>query len=174
VKTHRIAFLAWTSFALAIALLSVGTGRAQNVIAWGDDSRGQTDVPSSATNIVAVAAGAIMRRTPKSMVMPQSAASVAAPANAEPRLGPAAAEPVSAAPVAAVPPVPPASDVAGLTPVKPSAAKRARASGRPSERPVGRPNGTSTSSAPVAPAPQPEKGSMPPSRFDRENPYAKP
>ncbi len=57
-KTHRSAFLGWTSSTLAILLLCATTGRAQNVIAWGDDSQGQTDVPPSATNVVAVAAGA--------------------------------------------------------------------------------------------------------------------
>jgi serine/threonine-protein kinase len=132
--------------------------------------------------VVTAAAAAIVNRAPKtapkSMVVPQSIATEAASADAGPTLRPVATEPVSSSPAVAVPPVPPASDPVGLAPVKPPAAKRTHASGRPSERPserpVGRPNGTSTSSAPVAPAPQPEKGSMPPSRFDRENPYAKP
>src|ERR1035441_4639160 len=56
--TSRFASLAWTSSALAMLLLCASAGRAQNVIAWGDDSQGQTDVPSSATNVIAVAAGA--------------------------------------------------------------------------------------------------------------------
>ena len=53
-KPPRFAFLAWTSSALAIVLLSAPTGRAQNVIAWGNGSQGQTNVPPSATNVVAV------------------------------------------------------------------------------------------------------------------------
>ena len=124
--------------------------------------------------VVAAAAGAIARRTPKSMVMPQSTARAAAPANAEARLGPAAAEPVSSAPVVAVSPVPPAFDAAGPAPLKPPTAKRTRASGRSSERPVGRPTEASTSSAPMAPAPQLEKGLMPPPIWKRKNPYEKP
>ena len=127
--------------------------------------------------VVAATAAAIVSRPPKtaskSMVKAQSTATEAASADARPTLRPAAAEPISSSPIVAVPRVPPTSDAAGLAPVKPPAAKRTYASGRPSERPVGRPNGMSTS-APVAPAPQPEKGSMPLSRFDRENPYAKP
>jgi serine/threonine-protein kinase len=127
---------------------------------------------------VAAAAAAIVSRPPKtaskSMVKAQSTATEAASADARPTLRPAAAEPVSSSTAVAVPRVPPASDAVGLAPVKPPAAKRTHASGRPSERPVGRPDGKSTASTPVAPAPQPEKGLMPPSRFDRENPYAKP
>jgi alpha-tubulin suppressor-like RCC1 family protein len=38
-------------------LLSTSIGRAQNVIAWGDNSYGQATVPPSATNVIAVAAG---------------------------------------------------------------------------------------------------------------------
>ena len=56
-KTPRFGFLAWTCTVLVIGLLSLSTGRAQNVIAWGDDSYGQADVPASATNVIAVAAG---------------------------------------------------------------------------------------------------------------------
>ena len=127
---------------------------------------------------VAAAAAAIVNRppktAPKSMVVPQLTATEAASADAGPTLRPVAAEPVSSSPAVAVPSVPPASDAAGLAPVKPPAAKRTHASGRPSERPVGRPDGTSTSSAPVAPAPQPEKGSMPLPIWKRKNPYAKP
>ena len=33
------------------------TGSAQNVVAWGSNTQGQTNVPSSATNVIAVAAG---------------------------------------------------------------------------------------------------------------------
>jgi len=124
--------------------------------------------------VVAAAAAALVNRAPKSMVVSQSTATAAAPANAGPALQPVATEPVSSSPAVAVPPAPPASDAAGLAPAKPPVAMRTRASGRPRERPVGRPHRESSSSAPVAPAPQPEKGSMPPSRFDRENPYAKP
>ena len=58
VKTKPIAASARTIFALAIALLSATTGHAQNVIAWGNGSQGQTNVPPAATNVVAVAAGA--------------------------------------------------------------------------------------------------------------------
>ena len=58
VKTNRLAFLAWTTPALAIALLTATTGRGQNVIAWGNNTYKQTNVPLSATNVVAVAAGA--------------------------------------------------------------------------------------------------------------------
>ena len=128
--------------------------------------------------VVAAAAAAIVNRTPKtapkSMVLPQSTATEAVSTDAGLVLQPAAARPVSSSPAVAVSPVPPASDAAGLAPVKPPAAMRTRASGRPSGRPRERPVGKSTSSALVAPAPQPEKGSLPPSRFDRENPYAKP
>ena len=113
--------------------------------------------------VVAAAAAAIANRAPKT-----------APKSMVGPLRPATAEAVFSSPAVAAPPVPPASDAAGLAPVKPPTVMRTRASGRPSERPLGRPNGKSTSSAPAAPAPQPEKGSMPPSRFDRENPYAKP
>ena len=56
-KTPRFGFLAWTCTVLVIGLLSLSTGLAQNVIAWGDDSYGQADVPASATNVIAVAAG---------------------------------------------------------------------------------------------------------------------
>ena len=55
-KISRFASFAWTSCALAALLLSATTGRAQNVIAWGDNSQGQTNVPPSATNVIAVAA----------------------------------------------------------------------------------------------------------------------
>ncbi|HWI56975.1 MAG TPA: RCC1 domain-containing protein, partial [Bacillota bacterium] len=42
---------------ISLALLSANTARAQNVIAWGDNSRGQATVPASATNVIAVAGG---------------------------------------------------------------------------------------------------------------------
>jgi serine/threonine-protein kinase len=113
--------------------------------------------------VVAATAAAIVNRTPKT-----------APKSLVEPLRPAAARLVSSSPAVAQPPVLPASDAAGLAPVKSPAATRTRASGRPRGRPRERPVGKSTSSALVAPAPQPEKGSMPPSRFDRENPYAKP
>ena len=128
--------------------------------------------------VLAAAAAAIVNRAPKtapkSMVVPQSTATEAASAGARPTLRPAAAEPVSSSPSVAAPPAPPASDAVGLAPLKPPPAKRTHVSGRPSERPVGRPNGMSTSSALVAPAPQPEKGSMPPPIWKRKNPYAEP
>jgi alpha-tubulin suppressor-like RCC1 family protein len=59
VKTHRFSFLARTNSALAIVLLCATTGRAQNVIAWGINLQnpGQTNVPASATNVIAVATG---------------------------------------------------------------------------------------------------------------------
>ena len=124
--------------------------------------------------VVTVAAVGIVRRTPKATVMPQPRATEAAPANAAPALRPAIAEPVASSPALAVPPVPPASDAAGPAAVKPPSAMRPRASGRYSERPVGRPNGASTSGAPVAPAPQLEKGSMPSPKWKRKNPYEEP
>src|SRR5581483_531345 len=43
---------------LVISVVGVGTPlQSQTVIGWGADSRGQIDVPPSATNVVAVAAG---------------------------------------------------------------------------------------------------------------------
>ena len=41
-----------------MALLSATTGHSQSVIAWGNNTYKQTNVPLSATNVVAVAAGA--------------------------------------------------------------------------------------------------------------------
>src|ERR1017187_9063973 len=49
----------WMGYVTAMVMLSACAGRAQNVIAWGNGSRGQTTVPKSATNVVAVAAGAL-------------------------------------------------------------------------------------------------------------------
>src|SRR5664280_1122962 len=48
----------WMGYATAMVMLSACAGRAQNVIAWGNSSYKQTTVPPSATNVVAVAAGA--------------------------------------------------------------------------------------------------------------------
>jgi alpha-tubulin suppressor-like RCC1 family protein len=51
--------LAWRTLALPIALLfSSAPGRAQNMIAWGANTLGQTNVSPLATNVIAVAAGA--------------------------------------------------------------------------------------------------------------------
>lgn len=49
----------WMVYALAMVVLPAGASCAQDVIAWGNGSRGQTNVPPSATNVVAVAAGAL-------------------------------------------------------------------------------------------------------------------
>ena len=57
VKTNHFAFSAWASFALAMALLSAPSGRAQNVIAWGDDLDGQCNVSPAVDNPRAIAAG---------------------------------------------------------------------------------------------------------------------
>ncbi len=43
--------------ALGLMCFFCTTGSAQNVIAWGSNSQGQTNVPPSATNVIAVAAG---------------------------------------------------------------------------------------------------------------------
>ena len=42
---------------ILLGLIATGKINAQEVIAWGDNSQGQTNVPPSATNIIAVAAG---------------------------------------------------------------------------------------------------------------------
>src|ERR1019366_5584789 len=44
--------------ALVIVMLSADASRAQNVAGWGENLEGQTNVPPTATNLVAVAAGA--------------------------------------------------------------------------------------------------------------------
>ena len=56
-KLNRSAGSRWTNCALAAVMLSAAVSRAQNVIAWGGNSQGQTNVPASATNVIAVAAG---------------------------------------------------------------------------------------------------------------------
>ena len=43
--------------AFVITFLICHTGIAQNVVAWGSNTKGQTNVPPSATNVIAVAAG---------------------------------------------------------------------------------------------------------------------
>ena len=47
----------WMVYALAMVVLPAGVGRAQNVMAWGSNTQGQSTVPSAATNVIAVAAG---------------------------------------------------------------------------------------------------------------------
>jgi alpha-tubulin suppressor-like RCC1 family protein len=48
----------WRNLAVGvIVLLSATASRAQNVIGWGANSQGQINVPASATNVIAVAAG---------------------------------------------------------------------------------------------------------------------
>ena len=47
-----------TSCILCLLLISANIAHTQNVIVWGDGSRGQTNVPPAATNVLAVAAGA--------------------------------------------------------------------------------------------------------------------
>jgi len=46
----------WT---LCLLLISANIAHSQNVIAWGNGSQGQTNIPPLATNVVAVAAGAL-------------------------------------------------------------------------------------------------------------------
>src|ERR1035438_1570097 len=46
------------SWILCLLLVSANIAHSQNVIAWGDGSQGQTNVPPSATNVLTVAAGA--------------------------------------------------------------------------------------------------------------------
>src|ERR1035438_10302651 len=48
----------WMGCALVIVMLSAGASRAQTVAGWGDNLEGQTNAPPSATNAVAVVAGA--------------------------------------------------------------------------------------------------------------------
>src|ERR1035438_2668592 len=45
------------SWILCLLLVSANIAHSQNVIAWGDNSFGQTNVPNNATNVVAIAAG---------------------------------------------------------------------------------------------------------------------
>ena len=45
-------------YATAMVMLAACASRAQNVIAWGNNTYKQTNVPAAATNVVAVAAGA--------------------------------------------------------------------------------------------------------------------
>ena len=45
--------------AFVVMFLICHTSIAQNVIAWGSNTKGQTNVPPSATNVIAVAAAGI-------------------------------------------------------------------------------------------------------------------
>jgi len=47
----------FTTLAFVMVFSICITGSAQNVVAWGNNTQGQTNVPPSATNVVAVAAG---------------------------------------------------------------------------------------------------------------------
>ena len=129
-----------------------------------------------------VAAAVLWSRSPKtqpkSMDIPPSARNEQPSPSPEPTLRPAVAEPVSPPPLGAIPaaPTPPDAVGQGQANTKPSPAKRAHASGRPSGRPSERPTAPSVQSAPAGPAPAPQspKGSMPRPMIDPVDPYPRP
>ena len=54
---HKLSPLLLLLFCLVCLLCPVAEGAVGTVIAWGDNSSGQTNVPPGLTNVIAVAAG---------------------------------------------------------------------------------------------------------------------
>ena len=57
-KAHKTNLLRnFATITFSVCFFVCFTGSAQNVVAWGSNTQGQINVPASATNVVAVAAG---------------------------------------------------------------------------------------------------------------------